>query len=275
MSGYRTRCVRWALVFVFIAGTCAALSLSPRWEFTVQGEFHYDYRHCGLTHDGTHFWSNRYGTDSALPTFRSYDSNGLPVNTWKYSPSTQYGYHDSGWYNNYLWGSECSLLHAYWTCGGYAGYVYGPDVFSPSTPIRSVSWKGNTCYVGGWGTRVYKGSWNGAFGTTPSWEPLTESVVPQLTGLAADPENHLIWMTRSDSQRIWTIDEVLGEVAPGPVVVMPGNPMGAARYGEPIGDFLAVLYGNCGSRSEDIVVVYEITPTAADETSWSEVKALY
>lgn len=179
------------------------------------------------------------------------------------------GWGDMFWCGTYLWGSWCQWIRAFNTDGSQAGYFWGPE-----NPNRAVLYDGLWWYAARPDGHIWRGQWDGAWGSMFGWINITIDPVPDLTGLAFDSNADALWVTMSNGYvRQYEMDggPVLAEL---PLLSEYGRPHACCMSNTAaFGYTLAVLQKS--DRSGDWLVFYDVSDTPVETATWGSIKAMF
>jgi hypothetical protein len=179
------------------------------------------------------------------------------------------GWGDMYWCGTYLWGSWCQWMRAFNTDGSQAGYFWGPE-----NPNRAIVHDGVWWYAARPDGHIWRGQWNGVWGSMPGWINITIDPVPNVTGLALDTNEDALWVVMSDSYvRQYARDggPILHEL---PLLPAYGSPRACCMTNTvAFGYTLAVL--QTSERSGDWLIFYDMTDTPVETATWGSVKAMF
>ena len=237
----------------------------------------------GYNSDDNHFWLSQIAEPTDTPMYHKVSEWGVITNSYPQGGVYgDFGHNDIHGYGSYFYGSECWYIKRFDAEGWYDGWTnfQAPyPTFNPYNPCRSVTHDPfeDYWYVGGWGTKVYKGQWDGVNGSMPAWQPITPSAMNGVNGLAYDWTRGWVWASDSIDTKLYRLNPEGG--APIGVITSWGYGYGSPRglcVASTVahGDVLGATFVNAGGSSWFVLFDLDsITPVEAK--SWTSIKALY
>jgi len=265
-----------ALAMASFAGTNEYTSpgtpVTPDGDFTILYSFPLsnDAYCVGLGFDGNYIWVTAGDTATGLCQFYLYDDMGNLMFTFpQLAGATGWGHRDMCFDGTYMFGSYSTEIHAFDTMGNYAGFFNGPGI----SPCRALAYDGTYFYTSGFSQPIYRGQWDGVWGSTPAWVQIAPAI-SGCYGMAYDWYNACLWVTTAD---------------------YTGTILQFALDGSPLGTYTTLpeydIHGGCSMAATgswgmvlavlaqfdpDTVVLYDVgSSTPVEPQSWSAIKAMY
>lgn len=244
----------------------------------------------GVTFDGEDFWLSQHG-DGVVepPMIHQVNQEGTILGSFEQTDAWVNGVHDIQFWNGRLWGSECYYLRGFGLDGTWpdSPYFLAGSPFSPSDVARALCHDPvhDRWFVGGHGTDVYSGAWDGTDGTTPPWTPITPGPLPGPSGMAYDPARDCLWLTDGITGTLHKLDPD-GGPSLGQIPFLGsafGKPRGCCiaeiQNPEPLIVLVAVMVDE-EERTDDWLVMWDLEEIDAEATpvepaSWGRIKAFY
>ena len=225
----------------------------------------------GLGFDGTYIWCSAGDLTTGVCHFYLYDEAGNLVDTYdQMAGATGWGHRDLCFDGTYMFGSYGTQINAFTTAGDYAGYFNGPGI----SPCRAMAYDGYYFYTSGFSQYIYRGHWDGVWGSTPDWQIISADVISGCYGMAYDWSNDCLWVSTADYtgdiHQFSTDGAQLGTHTTLPEYdIMGGASMvNTSAYGMTLGILMQF--------SPDTVVLYDVdASTPVEDASWSSIKAMY
>ena len=225
----------------------------------------------GLGFDGTYIWVSAGDLTTGVCHFYLYDEMGNHVDTYDQGAgATSWGHRDLCFDGTYMYGSYNTEIHAFTTDGAYAGYFNGPGI----SPCRALAYDGYYFYTCGFSEYIYRGHWDGVWGSTPAWEVISGDVISGCYGMAYDWSNSCLWVTTAsytgDLLQFSTDGAQLGTHTTLPEYDLHGGAqmINTSAYGMTLGVLMQF--------TPDTVVLYDVDAfTPVEDASWSSIKAMY
>ena len=240
----------------------------------------------GIAHDGDDFWLSQLGGALDPPMFHRANEQGVVQESFEQTDAWINGVRDIHFWNGLLWGSECFQVRGFNLDGSWDGSTtfMGSVVFSPSEPIAAVAHDAGSSrwFIGGDGSHVFRGTWNGVNGSTPTWTPVSQAPLPGTSGVAYDPDRNCLWLADG-------ISNTLHKLSPG-----GGPSLGQLPLLDPA---LGSLRGICVAETETLVYLAAVivddderapgwmmlwdiediddAVTPVESASWSSIKAMF
>ena len=254
---------------------------SPGTPYATDGTFNIVYEfpllalddaHCvGLGFDGTYIWVSAGDITTGICHYYLYDEMGNLMYTFDQSAgATGWGHRDLCFDGTYMYGSFDTTIHAFNTLGDYVGYFNGPGI----SPCRALAYDGYYFYTSGFSEFIYRGHWDGVWGSTPDWQAISGDVISGCYGMAYDGSNDCLWVTTAD----YTGDLIQFSTDGGQLGAHTTLPeydvMGGAQMIN-TGSFGMVL-GVLQQFTPDTVVFYDVDAfSPVEDVSWASIKAMY
>lgn len=121
---------------------------------------------------------------------------------------------------------------------------------------------------------IYRGEWDGNFLSFPDFIPISVAI-PGASGIAVDNERAALWVTDTVNNTVHKVDQdgpLLGDI---PLIGELFKVRGATMIERNLIIQLSAVLVDESARGASKIVIYDIVDTPVEETSWSEVKALY
>jgi hypothetical protein len=242
--------------------------------FTIVYEFPLDLgdaHNVGIGFDGNYVWVAAGDYTTGTCQFYLFDDMGTLMFTFAQGAgATGWGHRDLCFDGTYMYGSYSTEIHAFDTSGNYVGYFNGPGI----SPCRALAYDGYYFYTSGFSEYIYRGHWDGVWGSTPTWEIISGDVIGGCYGMAYDWANACLWVTTADySGDIlqFALDgSPLGVHTTLPEYdIMGGCTMaGTASWG--------MVFAVLMQSDPDMVVFYDVdSTTPVEDATWSSIKAMY
>ncbi len=239
--------------------------------FSIVYEFPLEDIYCvGIGFDGTYIWVSAGDMGSGICQFYIFDDMGNLMFTFAQGAgATSWGHRDLCFDGTYMYGSYNTEIHAFDTSGNYVGFFNGPGI----SPCRALAYDGTYFYTSGFSEPIWRGQWDGVFGSTPAWVQIAPAI-SGCYGMAYDWANACLWVTTAD----YTGDLLQ--------FAMDGSPLGTHTFLPEYdiqggctmagtaswGMVLAVLQ----QFTPDMVTFYDVdSSTPVEPASWTAIKAMY
>ena len=271
------------VVFAFALATASFAGMneyaSPGTPHTPDGDFPLLYQfplegdaHCvGLGFDGNYIWVSAGDYTTGICQFYLYDDTGNLMYTFpQLAGATGWGHRDMCFDGTYMFGSYSTEIHAFDTMGNYAGYFNGPGI----SPCRALAYDGYYFYTSGFSEYIYRGHWDGVWGSTPAWQVISSAVISGCYGMAYDWYNACLWVSTAD----YTGDILQYALDGSPLATyttLPEYDIAGGCSMAATGSWGMVL-GILMQFDPDTVVLYDVgSSTPVEPQSWSAIKAMY
>ena len=270
-----------AFVFVLASAGFAGTNeyTDPGTSYATDGTFNILYEfpldldvHCvGIGFDGTYVWVSAGDYTTGICQFYLFDDMGNLMFTFsQLAGATGWGHRDLCFDGTYMYGSYSTEIHAFDTSGSYVGYFNGPGI----SPCRALAYDGYYFYTCGFGEYIYRGHWDGVWGSTPDWQAISGSVVDGCYGMAYDWANDCLWVTTAnytgDILQFSMDGGQMGTHTTLPEYDIQGGctMAGTASWGV----VLAVIQ----QSDPDMVTFYDVDSfSPVEDATWGSIKALY
>jgi len=271
-----------AFVFVLALASFAGTDHSrPGTPYATDGTFNIFYEfpvlalddvHCvGLGFDGTYIWVSAGDLTTGVCHFYLYDEMGNHMATFdQMAGATGWGHRDLCFDGTYMYGSYSTEIHAFDTSGSYAGYFNGPGI----SPCRALAYDGYYFYTCGFSEYIYRGHWDGVWGSTPAWEAISGAVIDGCYGMAYDWANACLWVTTAN----YTGDLLQFSMDGGQMGTHTTLPEYDIQGGAQMINTSAygMVLGVLQQFTPDTVTFYDVdSSTPVEDASWSSIKAMY
>ena len=264
------------IVLIAIALATPALAGDARGSFTIVDSFEVTAGWSwGIGFDGTNFWvtSGSPFVYSDTTMFWIYSQEGALVASFIQVDGTEWGCRDLVFDGTYMYGSEDGHIRAFDLSGNDVGWFWGPLI-----PNRGLAYDGTSFYACNYNDAVYRFEFDGWSSPPANITPIIPEGTGFRYGLAYDEVRDCLWMTYADHVEAKVEQYDTAGTLLGTYTTLPeyGDPAGATMANTSRGYVLAILHLDEGHQDgTDRVVLYDVSGTPVEETSWGRVKALW
>jgi hypothetical protein len=227
--------------------------------------------HCvGLGFDGTYIWVSAGDATTGQCSFYIFDDLGNLMDTRPQGAGASgWGHRDLCFDGTHMFGSFSNVINGFDTASIHQGYFVGAI-----NPNRAEAYDGTYFYVCGFGEYIWRGQWDGFWGSTPGWTILSAGTISGCYGMAYDNVQNCIWMSMADYSGDLGQYDMNGNLLNTYTMLPEFDISGGCEMANTgtFGNVLAVLQ----QYSPDTVVFYDVgSASAVEEGSWGEIKAMF
>lgn len=223
---------------------------------------------CGF--DGTYLWVTNGAMQGGGTNnyFLLFEEDGTYFATYNQNGGSGWGLRDLTCDGTYMYGSVTSAIEYY----DIGTHLKVGSFVGPMNPNRALAYDGTYFYTGNFGSEVYRLTWNGVSGSTATstvWSTAATSVY----GAAWDELNNCMWVTSADASGIVAEINAAGTLVENHVLVS-GATYGGACMGTGTTDVTSTLW-ILSQATPDVLLGFEVTPTALTRDTWGAIKAVF